>query len=768
MSIKVTDNFLSTIKNVLSKSFKNKRSVYNIIFNKVKISFSTFCDFLEEGHNKKYHSSLNVWLVLCKVLNIKFESLQENVISYKTSNGSNYISNPILPVEITPIFDMILAHNIGDGTVINPKNGRLPYFGYRQYDLFFRESYITKLESVFGKINFPEKYYLKTTRPYCPPILASLFFSYYNLNEKSFLSKEARIPPEIFSKSKDHLLGILIAFIIDEGHVDSTLIVIGLKNINLINDLAKICRLLNYNPTVTYKSDYGFISILRDDMKKFWNDYNEIVKKYPRMSLGKIEKKIQDSFKIYDRPIYKTKGNREIILNTLIKENLTVNQIAEKINMTRQGVRYHINILEKMDLIEKNGFIGEGNIIYTFRRRWRCLSVYFGKPSVGKSSFFKAATLAETEIANYPFTTLKSQEGIAYVKVDCADNDFNIKCTPRFGYCINGKRFVPIKLTDIPGLIEGSHTGAGRGNEFLSSIASADALIHIIDISGSTNEKGEAVKPLSHDPLKDVKFLEHELDMWYFGIMKKGWEKFARTVQQENQNIKKAVAKQLSGLRVTEEIVEKAIKKLGLSHHPIEWNEHNLRDLSAELRKSTKPMIIAANKIDIPGSKLNLDRLKESFPDYIIFPSSADSELALREAAKHKLIEYIPGENSFKLISDKLTKEQKDALDYIKKNVLDAYGSTGIQNILDYVVFNLLKYLAIFPGGVNNFKDSEGRTMPDCYLLPESSTAIDFAFRLHTDLGNNFIKAIDVRTKRVIGREYKLKNRDIIEIVTRK
>ncbi len=392
----------------------------------------------------------------------------------------------------------------------------------------------------------------------------------------------------------------------------------------------------------------------------------------------------------------------------------------------------------------------------------------FGKPSVGKSSFFKAATLAEAEIASYPFTTLKSQDGVAYVKIDCIDKDYGVKCQPRFGYCIDSKRFIPIKLTDIPGLIEGSHTGAGRGNEFLASIASADALIHILDISGSTNEKGEIVKPLSHDPRKDIKFLENELDMWYLGIMKKGWEKFARTIQQENQNIKKALAKQLSGLRVTEEIVENVIKKLNLTHHPVDWGELDLKNLASELRKLTKPMIIAANKIDIDGSKFNLDKLKEEFSDYKIFACSADSELALKEAAKHNLISYTPGENSFKIISEKLNEQQKKALNFIQNKILNVYGSTGVQNILDYVVFNLLKYMAIFPGGVGNLKDSEGRTIPDCYLLPEDSTALDFAFKLHTDFGNNFIKAIDVKTKRVVGKDYKLKHRDSIEIVTKK
>jgi|SRR3989344_1769791 len=392
----------------------------------------------------------------------------------------------------------------------------------------------------------------------------------------------------------------------------------------------------------------------------------------------------------------------------------------------------------------------------------------FGKPSVGKSTFFKAATLAEVEIANYPFTTLKPQEGVAYVKIECLDKEFNAQCQPRTGFCIQHKRFIPIKLTDIPGLIEGSAEGFGRGNEFLADIAPADALIHIIDASGSTNEKGESVKPLSHDPCKDVKFLERELDMWYFGIMKKGWDKFARTVQQENQNIKKALSKQLSSLKVTEKIVEDVIKKLNLTHHPLEWSETDLKNIASELRKSTKPMIIAANKIDVEGSKYNLDRLQEQFPEYKIFPCSADSELALREAAKHNLIEYVPGENNFKIISEKLTDNQKKALDFIKVKILDIYGSTGVQNILDYIVFNLLKYMAIYPGGVGNLKDSSGRVMPDCYLLPENSTALDFAFKLHTDLGNNFIKAIDVKNKRAVGKEYKLKHRDSIEIITKK
>ena len=392
-----------------------------------------------------------------------------------------------------------------------------------------------------------------------------------------------------------------------------------------------------------------------------------------------------------------------------------------------------------------------------------------GKPSVGKSTFFKAATLAEVEIAPHPFTTIKSQEGIAFVKLPCADKDFNVQCNPRYGYCINHNRFVPIKLFDIPGLIENAHLGEGLGLEFLNDIREADALIHIIDISGSTDEKGNQVPPLSHDPAKDVKFLENELDYWYLSVLKKGWEKFVRNLKQENLNIKQALAKQLSGLKVTEEIVESSIKKLKLLHHPSEWSEDDLFNLAKELRKITKPMIIAANKIDVEGSELYLDKLKGEFPEYKIIPCSADSEIALREAAKHNLIKYVPGEKDFEIIDeDKLTLNQLKALSYIKDNVLEKYGTTGIQDVLNYAVFELLKYVAVFPGGLNKLQDSEGRVLPDCFLLPENSTALDFAFKLHTDIGNSFVKAINVRTKQAIGKEHLLKNLDVIEIKTSK
>ena len=392
-----------------------------------------------------------------------------------------------------------------------------------------------------------------------------------------------------------------------------------------------------------------------------------------------------------------------------------------------------------------------------------------GKPSSGKSTFFKASTLAEVEIASYPFTTIKPNRGTSYVKVDCADKFFNVKCNPRFGYCMDGKRFVPVELLDVAGLVPGAHEGKGMGNQFLDDLNQADALIHIIDISGSINEKGEPVEPLSYDPARDIEFLEHELDMWYLRSIEKGWGKFARAVKQEKPELNEAIAKQLSFLRVTEPLMEKMFEELNLDTDIMKWDKSVLMRIAAELRKATKPMLIVCNKIDIPGADTNFEKLKKQFPDHIIIPCSAESELALKEAAKHGLISYVPGENNFAVKDEsRLNEKQKKALDFIKINILEKYKATGVQEVLDKAVFELLKYKAIFPGGINKLQDQHGNVLPDCFLLPGNSTALDFAYKLHTDIGNHFVKAIDVKTKKPVGKEYLLKHRDVIEIATSK
>ncbi len=387
-----------------------------------------------------------------------------------------------------------------------------------------------------------------------------------------------------------------------------------------------------------------------------------------------------------------------------------------------------------------------------------------GKPSCGKSTFFKSATLADVLIASYPFATIKPNHGVGYVRVDALCSELGVKCNPRTGFCTGKTRFVPVDLMDVAGLVEGASEGKGLGNQFLDDLRNADAFIHIVDISGTTDSEG---KEGSGNPIEDVRMIENELNKWYVGIFKKVWEKLVKSLQTTKQDIAKAIAKQFSGLKVNEDDVKEVLRKLKLDvDKPINWTEDDLFNFAKGLRHLTKPMIIAANKCDKENSKENLEKLKQEFSELIIIPCSADSELSLRQASKAGLIEYIPGESHFKIYEDKINEKQKQALESIQKNVLNVFGSTGVQEILDKTVFDLLGYIAIYPAG-SKLSDSKGNILPDCFLLPKNSTALDFAYYLHTDIGDNFIKAIDVRTKMPVGKDHILKHRDGIEIMTR-
>jgi ribosome-binding ATPase YchF (GTP1/OBG family) len=395
-----------------------------------------------------------------------------------------------------------------------------------------------------------------------------------------------------------------------------------------------------------------------------------------------------------------------------------------------------------------------------------------GKPNVGKSTFFKALTLANVEIANYPFATIKPNSGVGHVRVERIDKEFNVTSNPREGYCQGDFRFVPVNVIDVAGLVPGASEGKGMGNQFLDDLNQADALIHVIDAAGTTNEKGETVQAGSYDPKEDVRFLEKELDMWYSRILKNGWDKIARQIQQTNGKPEIYITKQMSGVGATEDMVKDLLKKYNLyDKKTLDWTDDDMMHLASQLRKVTKPMIIAANKMDVPTAEKNIEELKKEFPEYIIVGCSAESELALKEAGKAKLIDYVAGSKSFEITEEgnsKLSDKQKQALQFIQNHILDKFGNSGVQDVIDAAVFKLLKYIAIFPGGVNKLEDQYGNVLPDCFLLREGSTALDFAYRIHSDLGNNFIRAIDVKTKRTVGKEHVLNHRDVVEIITSK
>jgi ribosome-binding ATPase len=390
-----------------------------------------------------------------------------------------------------------------------------------------------------------------------------------------------------------------------------------------------------------------------------------------------------------------------------------------------------------------------------------------GKPNTGKSTFFSAATLAAAEIANYPFTTIKPNRGVGYVRSVCVHPEFKVQDNPNNSLCLDGVRLAPVELIDVAGLVPGAWEGRGLGNQFLDDIFRADALIHIIDASGGTDCEGKACKPGEHDPLEDVKFLEHEITMWMIAIIRKDWPKIARTAEIDKKGIYAPLEERLTGLNIKRHHIFEATRKANLNpEKPASWSEEDFVRFVDTLRRISKPMLIVANKIDLPTAEANVERLKKL--DYIVIPASAEAELGLRRAAEKKLIDYKPGDSDFKILQpDKLSGGQVKGLEAIRERILDKNGSTGVQEALNTAYFKLLNMITVYPvEDIEHLCNHQGKVLPDVYLVPQGTTVHQFAYIIHTELGASFLYAVNARDKRRIGEDAILKDRDVISIVS--
>ncbi len=403
------------------------------------------------------------------------------------------------------------------------------------------------------------------------------------------------------------------------------------------------------------------------------------------------------------------------------------------------------------------------------QRSYSRLIGVIGKPNTGKSTFFSAATLAPAEIANYPFTTIKPNRGFGYVRTPCVHVEFEAQDNPKNSLCLDGVRLIPIEMIDVAGLVPGAWEGRGLGNQFLDELCRADVLVHIVDASGRTDCEGRLCEPGEHDPLEDVQFLEHEITMWMASIIKKDWMKIARTSEAESKDLHGMLEERLSGLSIKRNQIFEATRKARLNaDKPTLWSEEDFLRFVDTLRRISKPMLIVANKMDLPEADANLEKLKKL--DYMVIPCCAEAELALRRAAEKQLIDYKPGDCNFKILEpEKLSQSQIAALETIREKVLIKNGSTGVQDAINLAYFKLLSMITVYPvEDVEHLADHSGRILPDVYLVPYGTTARQFAYLIHTELGESFIYAIDARQKKRIGENAVLRDRDVISIVSAK
>jgi len=390
-----------------------------------------------------------------------------------------------------------------------------------------------------------------------------------------------------------------------------------------------------------------------------------------------------------------------------------------------------------------------------------------GKTNVGKTTLFNAATLLNAEISTYPFTTKEPNVGTAYVCDACVCRELGVKDNPQNSACIDGWRYAPIRILDLPGLIKDAWAGRGLGNRFLSVIGQADALIHVVDASGSVDSDGKIAKPGSGNPVQDVLDIEMEVERWIAEIIDHNKQLILR--EAESSSLTEAMAKVLSGIKARQSDVVAAFGDSGLGDVPPQkWSLDDTIKFAAALLPVIKPTMIIANKMDLRTAEQNIEMLNEYFSHSLVAACSAEAELALRRAEKMRLLHYTPGQEKFRIVNDaELTLEQRRALDYVEQRVMAKWTNTGIQHALNTLVFKFLKMNMVYPvGDESRYSDHHGNVLPDVYLMKEGSTPPELAKEVHTRLAENYILAIDAKTGMRLPKEYTLRHRDVIKIMT--
>jgi len=390
-----------------------------------------------------------------------------------------------------------------------------------------------------------------------------------------------------------------------------------------------------------------------------------------------------------------------------------------------------------------------------------------GKTNAGKTTFFNAATLLSGPVSNYPFTTKTPNFGQAYVKTICVCRELGVKDNPRNSSCTDGARFIPIQLVDLPGLIKGSWQGKGLGTQFLSVASQADALIHVTDASGSVDAEGKITKPGMGNPVSDVYDIEEELVRWFAKTIEKSVRKLGKPSKQ-GTSVDRLLAQDLAGLKITAAHVSHALDANALTDKDLnKWTREDTWSFAKTVRQVSKPTLIVANKMDLAPAEQNYEKLAREFGQSYVVATSSEAELALRRGEQKGYVEYVPGEEVFRVKDkSKLTLEQRAALTYVEQRVLSKWIRTGVQLALNTCVFKLMGMSVVYPvEDVDKLSDRSGNILPDAFLVRNDASISDLANEIHTDLAKTMIYALDARTKSRIPVDYKLKDRDIVSIV---
>lgn len=306
---------------------------------------------------------------------------------------------------------------------------------------------------------------------------------------------------------------------------------------------------------------------------------------------------------------------------------------------------------------------------------------------------------------------------------------------------------MPIELLDVAGLVPGAHEGKGLGNRFLDDLRHADALIHVVDVSGTTDAEGKTTR--GYDPSQDIVWLRSEIVQWVQGNLMQKWASIKRRHVAVKATTLETLQGQLSGYGSTSSIVLRALDRLGLREPLQDWSEETIEKVVNAFVDEKFPTVIALNKIDHPDSDKNISKIAKANDLNSIVLCSAISEVFLRKLTKQGFIRYTEGaefvDTREDLIADgdptggglkEMDEKLKTRIDNLKDMVLYRFGSTGVVQVLSKAAL-LLGLVPVFPvRNVSTFSSgasSSNAVFRDCVLVKKNTTVAEVARKVIGD-----------------------------------
>ena len=266
---------------------------------------------------------------------------------------------------------------------------------------------------------------------------------------------------------------------------------------------------------------------------------------------------------------------------------------------------------------------------------------------------------------------------------------------------------MPIELLDVAGLVPGAHQGRGLGNKFLDDLRHADALVHVVDASGTTDAEGKETR--GYDPSQDIIWLRAEIVKWIYGNIESRFGSIKRRHLATKATAQDTLLAQLSGYGATATHVARALAALGKPTPLATWGPDALQDFVSAFVDVKFPCVLALNKIDHPDADANVARIARLHPPESIVLTSSISEVFLRKLKKQGFVRYVEGSDVVETRDDLIAdgdpeggglKEPDERLrtriENLKDMVLFRFGSTGVGRALQRAA-ELLGVIPVFP-----------------------------------------------------------------------